>query len=405
MNHDSIRQCFKEVNLVRRLRHPGVLEVEELFQQGDKLYLQMPYVEGGTLRTWCADTRRRPTARSFRALLYQLTSAVAHIHEQQCIHRDLKPENVLIDNYGRPLLADFEISLDQQASITATLTTRGTPGTQHFMAPELRVAGAVATTESDMYALGVTIEQVTPEELQSDDLQRLTAAMQQDSPASRLSASKALQHAYFAPLFRSEQGEVCGICLAPFAVSSGSKCDGEHFVCNGCFETFVASELERARNDDELLAEHRSRGGRIRCVQHPRGGCTSTFSDDVLARQLPPPLFAEYRAAQDASVEQRMWEEAQAALQRQAQEYQRAHQAKQDRRVLEEGLRRLMPNARQCGSCGRGPVDHFACGDLQAHHRQQVGRARINNACQHCGWFSGRISDWPAWDGQIWDDA
>ena len=99
--------------------------------------------------------------------------------------------------------------------------------------------------------------------------------------------------------------------------------------------------------------------------------------------------------------------EAWVQIQRQVREHQerqaREHQAVQDRSVLAEGLRRLMPNARQCGGCGRGPVDHYACTDLQAHHGQQTGRGRISNACQQCGWFRARIAEWPMWDGRIWD--
>ena len=65
VTHASIRVCYKEVVLMRRLHHPGVLEVQQLFQEGDKLYLQMPYMEGGTLRSWCGAAERRPTARAF----------------------------------------------------------------------------------------------------------------------------------------------------------------------------------------------------------------------------------------------------------------------------------------------------------------------------------------------------
>lgn len=63
--------------------------------------------------------------------------------------------------------------------------------------------------------------------------------------------------------------------------------------------------------------------------------------------------------------------------------------------------RQYLGRAFQCGQCGFGPIDHFACGDLEAHHGENVGGAVINNACPHCGWFSEDISDWPQWDGTI----
>merc|ERR1712226_105270 len=63
--------------------------------------------------------------------------------------------------------------------------------------------------------------------------------------------------------------------------------------------------------------------------------------------------------------------------------------------------RQYLGRAFQCGQCGFGPIDHFACGDLEAHHGEDVGGAVINNACPQCKWFSSCIQDWPRWDGTV----
>jgi hypothetical protein len=56
---------------------------------------------------------------------------------------------------------------------------------------------------------------------------------------------------------------------------------------------------------------------------------------------------------------------------------------------LEAQLRRqYLGRAFQCHQCGFGPIDHFACGDLMAHHGEDVGGAVISNACPQCNWFS-----------------
>lgn len=73
---------------------------------------------------------------------------------------------------------------------------------------------------------------------------------------------------------------------------------------------------------------------------------------------------------------------------------------------LEAQLRRqYLGRAFQCAQCGFGPIDHFACGDLEAHHGENVGGATINNACPRCGWFSGSLCDWPKWDGTVPEEA
>jgi hypothetical protein len=74
---------------------------------------------------------------------------------------------------------------------------------------------------------------------------------------------------------------------------------------------------------------------------------------------------------------------------------------------LEEDLvaqlrRQYLGRAFQCARCSFGPIDHFACGDLAAHHGEQVAHGvSINNACPKCAWFSEEIDDWPQWDGTV----
>jgi len=64
--------------------------------------------------------------------------------------------------------------------------------------------------------------------------------------------------------------------------------------------------------------------------------------------------------------------------------------------------RQFLGRAFQCGSCSFGPIDHFACSDLGAHHGEQVAQGvTINNACPKCDWFSEDIQDWPQWDGTV----
>lgn len=76
------------------------------------------------------------------------------------------------------------------------------------------------------------------------------------------------------------------------------------------------------------------------------------------------------------------------------------------RKDLEAQLRRqYLGRAYQCAQCSFGPIDHFACGDLEAHHGEDVGGAVINNACPRCKWFSESLRDWPKWDGTVPPEA
>jgi len=68
--------------------------------------------------------------------------------------------------------------------------------------------------------------------------------------------------------------------------------------------------------------------------------------------------------------------------------------------------RQYLGRAFQCGHCNFGPIDHYACSDLGAHHGEEVAHGvKVSNACPKCGWFSDAIDDWPQWDGAVPTEA
>ena len=139
-------------------------------------------------------------------------------------------------------------------------------------------------------------------------------------------------------------------------------------------------------------------------------GCEAPYAESALARVLPDALFREYRAAQDAVVEQRLFEELQQRFQEQLEaarrEFENANhvaRAEQGAAATAEFMRRQYPNAVHCPRCRAGPVIPENCYDLQAHHGESPssGRGRISNACPSCGFFSRERGDWVRWDGQL----
>ena len=93
----------------------------------------------------------------------QLTSAIAHAHENQIIHRDIKPQNILMDEEGNVKITDFGIA----TSLTATSVihkTNSVFGTVHYLSPE-QARGGTATKKSDIYALGIVLYELLTGEL------------------------------------------------------------------------------------------------------------------------------------------------------------------------------------------------------------------------------------------------
>lgn len=99
----------------------------------------------------------------------QLASALEHAHRRQIFHRDIKPANVLVNRYGRPFLADFNLATTGRASLQSGLIG----GTLSYMAPEqlatfltrTPLLEADAERLGDVYSLGVLLWQTTTGQL------------------------------------------------------------------------------------------------------------------------------------------------------------------------------------------------------------------------------------------------
>jgi serine/threonine protein kinase len=155
----------KEFRVLRRLRHPNVVSVHELFCLEDQWFFTMELIDGLPLdRHWTERVLHHSTPQqaelALRGLIAQLAQGVNAIHRAGLLHRDLKPSNVLVEASGRLVILDFGLVSDQQGEggVGQTLqhVVSGTPG---YMAPE-QAAGRGAQTASDWYAVGGIIFQL-----------------------------------------------------------------------------------------------------------------------------------------------------------------------------------------------------------------------------------------------------
>ena len=132
----------REFTLTARLNHPGVLRVFEPVRGADATVLPMVLAPGGDLRQMrgAAYTKILP-------MLIDIAAALEHAHARRIVHRDLKPSNILLDNAGRPLLADFGAGASEGDN------TSGPPGSPFSASPQ-QLAGEPARPADDIYGLG-----------------------------------------------------------------------------------------------------------------------------------------------------------------------------------------------------------------------------------------------------------
>lgn len=158
LGSESERQEFasrfrREAKASARLTHPGMVRVYDQGTDGDISYLTMEYVEGENLRARLRHESTLPVGEAL-GIVEAVLDALGAAHRQGLVHRDVKPENVLLDEDGRPKLADFGLA---RAVTEVTSTSTGTiMGTVAYLGPEL-VAHGSADSRTDVYATGILL--------------------------------------------------------------------------------------------------------------------------------------------------------------------------------------------------------------------------------------------------------
>jgi serine/threonine-protein kinase len=162
----DIGRLLDEIDALQSLRSPYVVQIYDVIPDagGNPAAIVEEYVAGTDLE----DHVGTLTPEQIIWVAYQMSSAIADIHDQGLIHRDIKPLNVKVDQEGTIRLLDFGLARFDGPD-AFTFGTVGTPG---YMAPELYVADSAGKVSFgkpvDVFALGATILKISDGPLPAD---------------------------------------------------------------------------------------------------------------------------------------------------------------------------------------------------------------------------------------------
>ena len=145
--------CESELNVLRRVRHANIIQLVEVFEGINKLYMVVELATGGELFDRIISKGSFVESDAIKVLRMVL-DGMRYLHSLGITHRDLKPENLLYYHPGaesKILISDFGMSAFRRAGDECMNTTCGTP---EYIAPEI-LARRPYTCQVDMWAVGV----------------------------------------------------------------------------------------------------------------------------------------------------------------------------------------------------------------------------------------------------------
>lgn len=156
---DKLRNKFvKEARNIAKLNHPGIIKIQDVFEENDTAYYVMDYIEGMSLSNLVKSKHILPQKVALKYIL-GVADALSYIHEHKMMHLDVKPANIMVRaSDEQTILIDFGLSkqYDSEGNQTSTTPT----GISHGYAPmEQYNEGGVTefSPQTDEYSLAATL--------------------------------------------------------------------------------------------------------------------------------------------------------------------------------------------------------------------------------------------------------
>ncbi|MHC4597585.1 MAG: serine/threonine-protein kinase [Planctomycetota bacterium] len=174
LDEGFVERFRREALAVAKTRHPNIVHIYSIDQEGDHVFYSMEYVEGEGLDLLIE--RRGPIPdREAVEIIRQAAEGLSHVHRSGILHRDIKPSNLLLDSSNRVLLTDFGLAKMDYQQLYKTAFPDGAGagrprplgetdpgrimGTPYYMAPEC-ISGRPPDRQSDIYSLGVVFYEI-----------------------------------------------------------------------------------------------------------------------------------------------------------------------------------------------------------------------------------------------------
>ena len=127
---DDIKHLKREMKILKKIRHPNIIEFYEIYESKDNIYITMEICRNGSLKERVNRDGPVPI-HELKIIAGKLLSALKYLHSQGICHRDLKPDNILFTEKDVKI-ADFGLARFMNGTNTYSMV-----GTPYYLSPEV----------------------------------------------------------------------------------------------------------------------------------------------------------------------------------------------------------------------------------------------------------------------------
>lgn len=154
ISNEFLHKFFpREIEILCKIQHPNIIQVQSILQRGPKVFIFMRYAENGDMLDYIKSQGAVPENRA-KDWFSQMTNGINYLHQMNIAHRDLKCENILITEKMNVKISDFGFAKfcnrDNQLSSTYC-------GSAAYTAPEIISLCPYDPIMSDIWSLGVVL--------------------------------------------------------------------------------------------------------------------------------------------------------------------------------------------------------------------------------------------------------
>ena len=142
------------------LKHPNLISVLRVGEEGGVPFQAMEYVEGQDLQQLCQSKRAPMALPEALAVTQQVLEALQHVYERGLVMRSVRPENVLITGDGAAMVGDYDLLRPLPAEGVEEITSVmefGLFEDARMSAPELVARPVVADQRCDIFGAGACL--------------------------------------------------------------------------------------------------------------------------------------------------------------------------------------------------------------------------------------------------------